>query len=113
MTAKYLNRQDYFQLNHAMRMLYDTHASLLLTDYDAISWGGAEKKLSFLPADKQEHLKKYYCTQDFERNREQLLQSLKWFEEDVCDVSALKGQACDLKQLAAVRENWEKSISNV
>lgn len=108
MTAKYLNRQDYFKLNHAMRMLFDNHASLLLTGYDAISWGGAENKLGFIPENKQEHLKKYYCLADFELNRSNLLQSVKWFKQDMCDVLRLKGKEYDMKQMSVILEYWEK-----
>ena len=89
-------------------MLYDNHASLLLTGYDTIKWGGAENKLGFLPAEKQEHLKQYVCTDDFLINREHLLQSMKWFEQDLCDVAQLKGQKIDSKPVIAVWEYWEK-----
>ena len=94
-----------------MRMLYDNHVSLLLTGYDAIKWGGAENKLGFLPADKQDHLKKYSCSDDFLLNREHLLQSVKWFAQDIQDVSERKGQKFDTKPLAIVQENWERCTS--
>ncbi|MDE6853215.1 MAG: nucleotidyltransferase domain-containing protein [Lachnospiraceae bacterium] len=106
MTAKYLIRQDYFKLNHVMRTLYDTHVSLLLTAYDVINWGGAENKLHFLSAGQQEHLKQYFCTEDFSWNRKRLLQSMEWFQEDLCDVLDRKEQDYNMEHVTAVKEYW-------
>ena len=86
MTAKYLLRRDYFKLNHAMQILFDTHASLLLTEYDKINWGGIENKLHYIPDAKQERLKKYYCTDDFTLVRNNLLQEIKWFSADLSEI---------------------------
>lgn len=86
MTAKYLLRQDYFKLSHVIRTLFDTHASLLLTRYDKISWGGVENKLHNLPQEKQKHLKKYYCTEDFVLVRDNLLKEMKWFAADLSEL---------------------------
>ncbi len=108
MTAKYLRRQDYFKLNQTMRTLYDMHASLLLAGYDAISWGGTESRLHFLPADRQEHLKKYYCTDDFRLNRANLARSMEWFEEDMQDVLRLKSQTYGGSDLAAIKKFWQE-----
>lgn len=85
MAEKYLRRLDFFKLNNIFRILYDTHASLLLTDYDKIEWGGIANKLAFIPAQKQEHLKKYYCTEDFEVNEKNLKKAAAWFSEDCCN----------------------------
>ena len=111
MTAKYLIRQDYFKLNHVMRTLYDTHVSLLLTAYDVINWGGAENKLHFLSADKQEHLKKYFCTDDFSLNKNNLLQSMEWFEKDISDVLEKKSQKYNTENIDAVKEYWKECTS--
>lgn len=108
MTAKYLHRQDYFKVNQTMRTLYDMHASLLLAGYDAINWGGAESKLHFLPAARQEHLKKYYCTDDFRLNRANLAQSAEWFEEDMQDVLLLKSEAYGGSDFAAIKKFWHE-----
>lgn len=107
MTAKYLNRKDYFKLNHAMRTLYDTHVALLLTGYDAVKWGGAESKLHYIDADKQEHLKKYYCTDDFLLNRKNLLKSMEWFEEDVQDVLEKRKKTYNMECVTSVKEYWK------
>lgn len=82
MTAKYLLRRDYFKLYQVMHTLYEIHASLLLTAYDQITWGGMANKLHFIPEEKQAHLRKYSCTEDFARNREYLQQAAQWFLED-------------------------------
>lgn len=113
MTKKYLIRQDYFKLNQAMRMLYDTHVSLLLTTYDAITWGEAENKLQVLSADKQEHLKYYYCTDDFSLNRKHLLQSIEWFEEDLQNLYRQKGQKYDLEPVKTVKADWIKDTNTL
>ena len=86
MTAKYLLRKDHFKLRSVINVLFDTHASLLLTEYDKISWGGAENKLHYLPEEKQEHLKKYYCTEDFALVRDNLLEEIKWFAADLSEI---------------------------
>lgn len=47
MSAKYIARQDFFKLNAVLRILMDTHGSLLLTAHDKTTWGGAANKLHF------------------------------------------------------------------
>lgn len=106
MTKKYLLRQDYFKLNQAMRMLYDIHVSILLTAHDKITWGGAENKLHFLATDKQEHLKYYYCTDDFALNRQHLLNAVEWFEEDLQELSELKKLEYRLEPVTIVKKDW-------
>lgn len=86
MTAKYLLRKDHFKLRSVINVLFDTHASILLTEYDKINWGGVENKLHYIPDDKQEHLKKYYCTDDFELIRGNLLMEMKWFAADLSEI---------------------------
>lgn len=83
MTAKYFARKDFFKLNHVLRILMDTHTSLLLTALDKISWGGSANKLYFIASDKQQHLQKYGCTDNFSAMAVDLLQSLEWFQADV------------------------------
>lgn len=86
MTAKYLLRKDHFKLRSVINVLFGTHASLLLTGYDKINWGGVENKLHYVHDDKQEHLKKYYCTEDFALVRDNLLQEMKWFAADLSEL---------------------------
>lgn len=90
MTAKYLLRKDYFKLNHVMQILFNTHASLLLTQFDKISWGGMENKLHYIPDEKQKHLKRYYCTDDFTLVKNNLLQEIEWFAEDLTEICSKK-----------------------
>lgn len=98
MTAKYLLRGDYFKLDHVMRILYDTHASLLLTKYDSIKWGGMENKLRFIPEDKKLHLMQYYCTEDYAADRERLLRCFEWFGQDLGGFGGINS--------AAVKNYW-------
>lgn len=86
MSAKYLLRQDYFKLYPVLHTLYETHASLLLTEYDAIPWGGPQNKLQYIPLEKQAHLKRYVCLEDLTQVRENLRQSLAWFQEDATEL---------------------------
>ena len=86
MAAKYILRNDYFKLNNIFRTLYETHASLLLSEYDSTDWGGIADKLKFIPAEKQAHLKKYYCTDDFRLNRDNLIYSAELFESDLSEI---------------------------
>lgn len=83
MTAKYLLRRDYFKLAGVLRILMDTHTSLLLTAYDQTTWGSSANKLHYLPEDKQCHLKRYYCDANFQHTQANLRQSMLWFEEDI------------------------------
>lgn len=86
MSVKYFLREDFFKLNNVLRTLMDTHASLLLTGYDKTTWGGAESKLKFIPAEKQTHLMKYGCTEDFKLMRKNLQWSMDCFEKDVEEI---------------------------
>lgn len=88
MAAKYLLRKDLFKLNNIFRTLYDTHASLLLSEYDSITWGGTADKLKYIPAEKQEHLKYYYCTYNFGLSRDNLIYSAERFEKDLSEILA-------------------------
>lgn len=86
MSAKYFLRRDFFKLNKVLRTLMDTHTSLLLTMYDETNWGGAENKLKFIPAEKQAHLMKYGCTEDFKLMRKNLKWSMDCFENDLEEI---------------------------
>ena len=113
MTAKYLLRGDLFKLNSVMRTLYDAHASLLLTAYDRITWGGRENKLHFIPYDKQEHLKCYYCTDDFKADKKNLITSFEWFEQDIRQISLLKESECDLSVAENIKRHWLETTINL
>ena len=65
----------------------DAHTSLLLTKYDKITWGGTANKLHFIPSEKQTHLMRYGCIEDFEAMKENLLWSLEQFEKDVEEIA--------------------------
>lgn len=91
MARKYLIRKDYFKLYNVFHTMYETHASMLLTGFDKITWGGNANKLHFIPEDKQQHLKRYYCLEDFDAIRENLIYCMKTFHEDAKEVCILKG----------------------
>lgn len=86
MSVKYFLRKDFFKLNKVLRILMDAHTSLLLTRYDKTNWGGAENKLKFIPAEKQEHLMKYGCIPDFELMKKNLEWSANRFENDAEEI---------------------------
>lgn len=100
MTVKYLIRKDHFKLRSVMNTLFDTHASLLLTQYDKISWGGVENKLHYLPDEKQKHLTKYYCTDDFKLVRNNLLQEMQWFAADLSEICGSQNSNAGEKVIA-------------
>lgn len=100
MSAKYLLRQDYFKLYSVLHTLYEAHASLLLTEYDAIPWGGPQNKLHYIPLEKQAHLKRYVCLENFTQVRENLRQSLAWFRTDTAEL----GEPVDTIDI--VRDFW-------
>ena len=108
MTIKYLKRQDFFKLNHLMRILMDTHVSVILTGYDRIQWGGTANKLHFVPEEKRRHVMKYGCVEDFEVNRRNLLKEMSWFEEDYGDVCRIKGIPAQAEPAKTVKEIWNK-----
>lgn len=113
MTAKYLIREDFFKLEAVTRVLYDTHASLLLTALDRLPWGGSANKLSHIDREKQRHLTKYGCTVDFREMREKLRRSMEWFTEDS---EALFGEAeaeYARRVGKAVRAEWERLLREV
>ena len=90
MTKKYLIRKDYFKLYNVLHTMYEAHVSMLLTGYDKITWGGIANKLHFIPEDKQQHLKRYYCSEDLDTIRDNLIYCMETFIEDAKDVCMLK-----------------------
>jgi len=114
MSAKYFIRRDFFKLESIMRILMDTHASLLLSAYDKINWGGSASKLRFIPGGKQEHLMLYGCVRDFELMRDNLLQAMKWFDEDVCEIVAGIGDngiiAYHTRLAKEVMPDWKRNF---
>ncbi|MCH5199385.1 MAG: nucleotidyltransferase domain-containing protein [Oscillospiraceae bacterium] len=108
MTVKYLMRKDYFKLRSVMNILFDTHASLLLTEYDIISWGGVDNKLQNIPAEKQEHLTKYYCTNDFTLVKNNLLQEMQWFATDLSELCGQNNNNAGKKVISYWTSNTEK-----
>lgn len=110
MTIKYIKRKDFFKLNNVMRILMDTHVSLLLAGYDCITWGGTANKLHFIPKEKQEHIMRYGCSQNFEMNMKHLLQDMKWFAEDYKDVCNLTGIKYDEKIANEIMNNWNEKM---
>lgn len=110
MSAKYFLRKDYFKLDEVLRILKDTHASLLLTEYDRITWGGIANKLHYIPEEKQKHLKKYYCHEDFVVTRQNLRQSMRWFEEDMQAPEDAGIQAFHIKICEKIKKDWLKRM---
>ena len=108
MTVKYLIRKDYFKLRSVMNVLFDTHASLLLTQYDKITWGGVENKLHYLPDEKQKHLKKYYCTDDFKLVRNNLQQEMQWFAADYSEICGQNNNSTGEKVISYWTSSTEK-----
>lgn len=91
MTGKYLKRKDYFKLNHVLHTMLETHISMLLVGFDKITWGGSMNKLHFIPIDKQAHLKKYYCPENFKEVEQNIISCMRWFQADTKEVYGLKG----------------------
>ncbi len=106
MSIKYFLRRDFFKLNGVLRILMDTHASLLLTKYDKITWGGIANKLHFIPAEKKTHLMRYGCTEDLNKVKTNLLWSLEQFENDLNEIAANDPNAEHYKKLADIIKNY-------
>ncbi|SFR68184.1 nucleotidyltransferase domain-containing protein [Anaeromicropila populeti] len=106
MTKKYFARKDFFKMNGVLRILMDTHTSLLLTGLDKIKWGGSANKLHFIEEEKQKHLMKYGCIEDFAVMKRNLLQSMTWFEEDVNEICDKDEAAFNNKLMSFIKESW-------
>lgn len=85
MSVKYFLRKDFFKLNGILRILMDSHTAFLLTEYDTTTWGGTANKLHFIPDEKQRHLMKYGCSENFELMKANLLWSAEQFEKDISE----------------------------
>lgn len=90
MSEKYLIRKDFFKLYNVLHTMYEVHASMLLIEFDKITWGGMANRLHFIPDDKQEHLKRYYCSENYDVVRGNLIYCMKKFDEDTKNVCAIK-----------------------
>lgn len=108
MSAKYFARQDFFKLEGISRTLMDTHASLLLSAYDRITWGGSANKLNYIPAEKQEHLLLYGCVRDFALVRENMDKSMRWFDEDVREIGNDEIRAYSARLAEAIIPDWQE-----
>lgn len=111
MSVKYFKRRDFFKLNSVLRILMDMHTSLLLNTYDRITWGGSANKLHFIPEEKQAHLMKYGCIEDFDLMKKNLWLSINWFENDVIDGVGSHFDIEDNNNLVAcIKEYWIKHM---
>jgi predicted nucleotidyltransferase len=106
MSTKYFARKDFFKLNGVLRILMDAHTSLLLNGFDKITWGGTANKLNFIDEKKQEHLKKYYCIEDFSLVRMNLLQSIYWFENDLEEICTQDELEYNEKISNVIKDYW-------
>lgn len=113
MSAKYFLRKDFFKLEGVLRILMDTHASLLLAGLDETNWGGAANKLHFISPEKQSHLMKYGCTGDFRLVRNNLLQSIAWFEEDAEEIGTPENRRRSGELGKLVKEYWVKNTEKI
>lgn len=110
MTSKYLRREDFFKLNNVLHTMFETHVSMLLTGFDKITWGGSANKLHFIPKEKQEHLKGYYCSQNYEEVKRNLINGMKQFQIDSKEVHSLKNTSYSAHLGDAVMSNWIKVV---
>lgn len=106
LSAKYLVRRDFFKLEAVLRTMMDAHASLLLTALDTIPWGGSANKLRLLPDQYQQHLMRYGCVDDFTLMRQRLLQSIRWFNEDVLATALAESGAYERSVSSAILPRW-------
>lgn len=113
MSVKYFLRKDFFKLEAVLRILMDTHISLLLTGLDKIKWGGSASKLHFIDEEKQKHLMRYGCTENFRYVRDNLLQSILWFEEDVEEVGSPENRQHSYEIEKFIKPYWIKNTENI
>ena len=106
MSAKYFIRKNFFKLESVLRILMDTHMSLLLTAYDKITWGGSANKLHFIDEGKQKHLMKYGCLEDFVTIRNNLMQAMEWFIEDVGEVGSINEIEFNERIFGDIKRDW-------
>lgn len=108
MSAKYFARNDFFKLNTVLRILMDTHSSLLLTAYDKITWGSSANKLHFIAEEKQKHLMQYGCFEDFALIKNNLMQALEWFNEDIREIGSSNEIMFNEKISKTIMNDWIK-----
>lgn len=111
MTAKYIKRKDYFKLNQVLHTMYETHISVLLVGFDKTTWGGSANKLHFIPEEKQAHLKRYYCSDDFEEVERNLAGCMRWFQADIEEVFELKGMEYSADAGDKIIDYWREKSS--
>lgn len=110
MTCKYLKRKDYFKLYNVLHTMYETHVSMLLAGFDETCWGGSANKLHFIPIDKQEHLKKYYCSEHFSQVQKNLIDCMKYFQSDTKEVFELKNVNYFPSFSDSIMSNWIREV---
>lgn len=113
MSSKYLWRKDYFKLYNVLHTMFETHVSMLLAGFDEISWGGYANKLRYIPKEKQEHLKKYYCSEDWKEVQNNLMDSMKSFRQDAQEVHGLKNIPYSTHLGDAVMRHWADKTGNI
>lgn len=113
MSSKYFVRKDFFKLESVLRILMDTHTSLLLTAYDKITWGGSANKLHFIDKEKQMHLMKYGCVEDFVIVRNNLKQAMEWFIDDVREVGGIKEVGFNESVFNDIKRDWLNSTGAI
>lgn len=86
MSKKYFARKDFFKLEGILRILMDSHVSLLLTAYDNLTWGSTANKLYYLDSEKKKHLMKYGCIEDWQEMKKNLETEIQWFCTDVKEI---------------------------
>jgi predicted nucleotidyltransferase len=86
MILKYFHRKDYFKVLKVIDVLMKSHVELLLAEYDKISWGGWESKVKYVPHEKQEHLKKYFASNDLELMKLNVRESIGYFSADAKEI---------------------------
>jgi len=92
MLPKYFKRGDMFKVLKNIDILFHAHVDLLLSEYDTLNWGGWESKVKHcLPDHKQEHLKTYFATADFDSLGTAVKQAVALFSQDSAEICKTKG----------------------
>nr|WP_295682215.1 aminoglycoside 6-adenylyltransferase [uncultured Lachnoclostridium sp.] len=92
MLIKYFKRKDIFKLIKNVDILFHSHVDLLLSQYDNLDWGAWESKVKHcVPADKQNHLTKYFATADFSSYESMVKECMPIFYEDAKEICKIKG----------------------
>lgn len=92
MLIKYFKRKDLFKIIKNMDVLFQSHVDLLLSWYDTLDWGAWESKVKLcVPEEKQEHLKAYYTTAEFQHLEAAVKKSIALFQLDAKEICKAKG----------------------